>query len=238
MIQIRNVRRLATLVMGLLLTCSANAAVVYSETFPKGTGSVDEVWLEQTGWFGGHVGDIFAGNVVSGEGAIGRCDAGDDCLAFFSKKNINADLFLYTNEFSFNTSILGSVSFDAVNSNTQEMLLSFLVGNTWYVSETGSRHTTGNGSTIESFIFNPMELTYSTYDLVADGSDFRLGGATGLTGQSLADNVEVSAFGITVTEKLTGTLRIDNFQVSSVSAPSAVALLLLSLVVLRVKRKH
>jgi hypothetical protein len=124
---------------------AAHAAdvTVYEEKFPS-TGmqppSQDEK-LRLEGWCGGNAGDQFCNNPPGtvanqgGEGAIsvGFGQDGDRGFAFWSQTAINADSFLYTEEFA-GTTNLSKLTWYQRDSGVEPMRVAFKIGSTWFIS--------------------------------------------------------------------------------------------------------
>jgi hypothetical protein len=141
------------LLVALLASFGATAhgadVTVYEETFPS-TGvqppSQDEK-LRLEGWCGGNAGDQFCNNPPGtvanqgGEGAIsvGFGQDGERGFAFWSQTRINADSFLYTEEFAGTSNLSELTWYQRDGSNTSDsdpMRVAFKIGSTWYISTT------------------------------------------------------------------------------------------------------
>jgi hypothetical protein len=147
----RTSRRLrgAAALTATLAMATPGLAASYLEIFPTppppaGVATTDEAQLEAQGWFGGHSGDPFGSNPVSGEGALGGGTNVSDVetpvnsnpqgafppsqFAFFSKTT-TSNAFLYTNEYSFPSAPF-TMRFDTRNNATTQSGL--IPGGEWY----------------------------------------------------------------------------------------------------------
>src|SRR6056297_1155681 len=104
---------LASAGVALALMAGSASASIYQELFPNPNGVDQQQQLRNVGWCGGNAGDPACANRPGdtdpdtdndgGEGAVsvGTGQDGDAGFAFWSQKGINADGFLFTEEFSF-----------------------------------------------------------------------------------------------------------------------------------------
>jgi len=116
---------------------------LYQETFPWTDTTTQDLELRDQGWCGGNAGDKFCDNAPvtdanqGGEGAISSGNGPDETpgFAFWSQTGINADSFLYTDEFPFDSSQLISVTWKQRNSGDDPARLAFRIGSDWYISD-------------------------------------------------------------------------------------------------------
>lgn len=219
--------------ISLLVSGVANAGLIYQENFEGHSGSTQVEKFYNAGWFGGHTGeDAFENrsNII-GEGAIGT-ESGGNSFVYFSKKAIQADAYIYTNNFSsFFLNSIGYLSFNTSSSTSRQMELLLLIDNTvWLAATGGVRHTAGNKINQNQSI-DPFDYSYDSFSVsgILPGPRQLL-----KTGVSLNDylNGSVTALGFRISETLDGTVRFDNFQVSKVSAPATLPLSLLAILLL------
>jgi hypothetical protein len=117
---------------------------LYQEKFPYETGGgTQDEQLRSQGWCGGNAGDQFCDNPPGtganngGEGAIstGNGQDGDPGFAFWSQTGIGADSFLYTDEITFASSELSSITWYQRDSANDPLHLAFRIGTDWYISD-------------------------------------------------------------------------------------------------------
>jgi hypothetical protein len=248
----------------MLATSVSHGSVIYREIFPSGSSSNALEQFEEEGWFGGNTGDPFGSNLVGGEGAIGGGAPFAPEMApvnsnpvgafpptsygFFSSQNA-ADAWMYTTEYTFDSSILMSVHWDSRNNknstNTtvpdasgppsrdqgsieaEAMRLAFQILDLWYVSEQFFLHQ-GDNQTWSTNNADIASLTFTRFDNGSGGSILPGIGDATATGLTLPAGT-VTAFGINV-DRLGGTVRIDNFTLKGeVPVPAPLALIGLGL---------
>jgi hypothetical protein len=206
---------------------SASAAT-YTETFPY-TGPTQEQSLRDQGWCGGNAGDAFCNNLAGGEGAIstGNGVGGTQGFAFWSQTAVNADSFLYTNEFTFRTSQKPVLSWyqrdSARNGVTDPARIALLIGTSWYISDTTYSHVSAT-----DWVLKTADLGALTWFVRGTGGNTSVlpNGGVGTGGALLPTDQLVSAFGFWWDGPKVATSRFDDVSVSVVPVPAALPLLL------------
>lgn len=209
----------------------AAAAALYSERFPFNGGTQDQA-LRNEGWCGGNGGDPFCNNPVGGpgdnqggEGAISAGGTGPDGeigFAFWSQKGTNADSFLYTDEFSFNTSINPVVSWfqrdSAAGDATDPARVALKIGSDWYVSGETFSHVGANADDWQAQSATLADLTYFTIaqsgNLLPDIDTTRDGIPTAFA--ALPADATVDAFGFWWGDDKVATSRFDDVHVTPI----------------------
>jgi hypothetical protein len=255
----------ALLVGAMFVATQSNAVVLYQETFPYSTTAAgQDLELRNQGWCGGNAGDAFCNNPPAGsgsnneggEGAI-SVSAGStlrpsnnvnnnpqgilqtDSFAFWSQTAINADSFLYTNEYLIQSAQLESIVWDTRDSTgggvgNQEHL-AFLIGDDWYISDQFWINTTNMWTTVSVDL---VDLTFFVRSF--DGTTLP-GGGLPATSPNIAmlPDADIRAFGVWWDGPKNKTSRIDNFTLNGrVPAPATLALLGLGLAAIGYQRKR
>jgi hypothetical protein len=179
--------------------------------------------LRLEGWCGGNAGDQFCNNPPGtvanqgGEGAISVGNGQGDTpgFAFWSQTAINADSFLYTEEFAGTTNLSELTWHQRDGRNTTDsdpMRVAFKIGSTWYISTTV--WTQPNNA---AWVEQTADLTTLTFfsrpqigTTLPDGS-VPVGGTPVV---NLPDG-QVAAFGFWWDGPKTATSRIDNVRLLS-----------------------
>lgn len=217
-----------SVLISLLVSNFANAGIIYSENFEGHVGATQVEQFYNAGWFGGHTGDeafVNRSNIV-GEGAIGT-DPFNNSFVYFSKKGIQADAYIYTNNFSsFLVGSIGFLTFNTFSSSSRQMELMLLIDDAiWLVASEGIRHTAGIKINQNQEI-NPFDYSYDSFSVSEKLPGPRDSSKTGV-GLNDYLNGSVTALGFRISETLDGTIRFDNFKVSEVSAPVTLPLFVL-----------
>jgi hypothetical protein len=211
--------------------------------------------LRNQGWCGGNAGDSFCNNPPStapgdppnegGEGAISADPGGGstvtpsqninndpqgplvtDSFAFWSQTRISAKSFLYTNEYSLQSSRVLSVSWDQRDSSDDPTHLAFCIDGQWHVSQ----DSWSNDS--DSWANTAVDLAGLTFFVVGACSDTLPGGDINVAPGGPLPSGLITAFGFWWDSDKTGTSRVDNVRligkVDSVPALSPWAVVILA----------
>jgi MYXO-CTERM domain-containing protein len=241
---------------------AASSMILYQETFPwTGTFSQDAE-LRNQGWCGGNAGDAFCNNPQvpgpgspnqGGEGAI-SVSAGStvtpsvninnnpqpplvtDAFAFWSQTGINAQSFMYTEEYMLDVALLDSVMWDQRDNVADPMHLAFRILDDWYISE-----QTFTQPDNTQWIAQSAELASLSFFQIDGGGDLSTlpGGNSGPLFAALPAGT-INAFGVWWDSDKTGNSRIDNFKLLTADAPLPGTLWLMAaaLVGLAAKRRR
>ncbi|MEQ8848188.1 hypothetical protein [Botrimarina sp.] len=241
---------IASLAVAALSAATADAAIEYREIFPNdsSTAGQGQLAIDQS-WFAGQHDNSIAsppdGQISVSTGstelpAINSNPVGptaDTGFAFFSPDQ-RAGVYIYTNEYSFQSSDLNKVIWESRNNTgtaTQprpdiadftDMHLVFRVDGEFYVSDTGVLHV-GDRNAWTMNMLDPSTLTFGLFDTYIGGDTTTLPRRTTTAGSesglALPDGT-VDLFGLYI-EKNFGTIRVDNFalDIDSAVVPEASA---------------
>jgi hypothetical protein len=237
---------LAALALAAFVTPAHSAEILYQETFPYTGTQADpsqDNELRNQGWCGGNAGDAFCDNppgTVANNGGEGAISSGagstetpsqdinndpqgpvvTDAFAFWSQKAINADSFMYTQEFSLRASQLEQVQWDQSDSaetQADALHLAFRIGTDWYISDQSFTYQRPSSGVWSPQTANVSALTFFMVDGGGDPSTLP-GGGVQSGGLSLPD-APINAFGVWWDGPKTGNSRIDNFILRGQPAP-------------------
>jgi hypothetical protein len=233
---------LAALPIALSVTVTGASASSYQELFPNPDGLDQQQQLRNVGWCGGNAGDPFCENRPGdtnpdtdndgGEGAVsvGNGQDGAPGFLFWSQKGINADKYVYTEEFGWQTALFESLSWWQRDSSDVEgtRLMFEIDDGDWYVSKE-FWNSTNDDAWEQKTVTDLSALSFVNYGAVAGGL---LPGGDVETGSAVAlPDGAVTAWGFSWNKALEGNKRIDSVELhtSPIPLPPAAALMLAGL---------
>jgi hypothetical protein len=207
---------------------------LYQETFPWTDTQDDPAQdneLRNQGWCGGNAGDEFCNNPPQdgddppnegGEGAISVSAGSDvtpseninnnpqgplvtDAFAFWSQSDINAQSFMYTQEYQPQVSQVTAVSWDQRDNGDDPTHLAFCVDGQWHVSDQFWSNNSGDWANTE------VDLSSLTFFVVGPCPGTLPGGGVPTTSDALSlPSGQITAFGFWWDSNKTANSRFDN----------------------------